>query len=545
MTNQQFSEPVSSTPGWVEDSDGLFDDDRSTSYPPDSLVTFRFIRDAAVRHMRLWLALAILGFTGGLATFFALPTPHQASARLLITTREGDDPVKAMATEVSLATTRTVAERTIALLNLPETPDDLLGSYTATTLTDRVMEIKATAKTDDDATKLATIIAQTYLIFRREQIGLDDGPVRKDLTSAQNEADLAKQAIIASGDTPDNPKHPNSAEMTKYNAAMDKVRFVQQQLLDLTTTAAKMNSSRMLDAPSPVKVSAKRTLVLDAAIGLLGGLFIGLGFVIIRALISDRLWKRQDISTALGARVRLSTGRPPRLWRPFAGVLRGSQSRNKQIRLLAQHLSQRIIWTKRPTPALAVVSVDDVPACSLAVASLAVMLAEQGKHVLVADLTDTGALAAKLGVKEAGTHDSRFSEPGRRIDVFLPERGGLPPEGCYLRLGENNRPDGEGDDLQLDAAWDVADLVLTLTTLSPAIGADHLGSWASRAAVVVTAGKSTSTKIRATGEMLRLAGLEIDTAIVLHADRTDEGVGVADAEASIPASAVDLEMFSR
>lgn len=540
MTNQQISEqPVT---GWAEDDDGLFAEERSTSHPPEGLVTLRFLRDAVVRHMRIWLALALIGFTGGLATYFLLPAPHQAAARLLITTREGDDPVKAMATEISLATSRTVAERTITLLGLPETPDELHGEYTATMLTDRVLQIQAQAKTEDQATKLATILAQTYLIFRREQIALDEVPLRKDLTAAQNDLTLARQAVVAAGDDPNNPQHPNSPEVARFNAAGDKFRFVQQELLDQATRASKMNASRMLDTPSPVLVHAKRVLAIKAGTGLLAGLFLGIGFIVVRALISDRLWKRQDVSNALGARVRLSTGRPPRTWWPFGSALRPSQSRHPEIRLLSQHLGQRIIWSKRPTPALAVISVDDVPACALAVASLAVALADEGKHVLVADLTGTGALAQRLGVKEAGTRDSQFSEAGRRIDVFLPDPDGLPPEGCYLRLGENNRPSGSGD-VQLDAAWGVADLVLTLATLSPAVGADHLSSWASRAAVVVTAGRSTSAKVRATGEMLRLAGLDIDTAIVLNADRTDEGVGVADAEVST--TTADLEMFGR
>ncbi|MGZ0146865.1 hypothetical protein ACXJJ3_07310 [Kribbella sp. WER1] len=540
MTNQQFSDqPVTS---WAEDDDGLFAAEPTTSNPPEGLVTLRFLRDAVVRHARIWMVLAIIGFTGGLATYFLLPAPHQAAARVLVTTREGDDPAKAMATEISLATSRTVAERTIALLKLPDTPDQLLADYTATMLTDRVLQIQAQAKTDEQATKLATIIAQTYLIFRREQIGLDEGPLAKDLAASQNELALARQAVVASGDDPNNPKLPNSPEMARFNAAGDKYRFIQQQLLDQSTQASKMNSSRLLDAPSPVLVHAKRNLAIKAGTGLIGGLFLGLGFVVVRALISDRLWKRQDISNALGARVRLSTGRPPRNWLPFGGVLRLSQAGNPEIQLLSQHLGQRIIWAKRPTPALVVVSVDDVPACALAVAARAVALAEEGKHVLVADLTGTGALAQKLGVKQPGTRDSQFSQPGRRIDVFLPEPDGLPPEGCYLRLGDNNRSNGSAD-VQLDAAWDAADLVLTLATLSPAIGADHLGTWASRAAVVVTAGRSTAAKVRATGELVRLAGLEIDSAIVLNADRTDEGVGVADAEASSPA--VDLEMFSR
>ena len=61
-----------------------------------------------------------------------------------------------------------------------------------------------------------------------------------------------------------------------------------------------MNSSRMLDVAAPVPVSAKRTLAINAGTGLIAGLFIGLGFVIVRALISDRLWKRQDIAKSLG-----------------------------------------------------------------------------------------------------------------------------------------------------------------------------------------------------------------------------------------------------
>jgi hypothetical protein len=80
--------------------------------------------------------------------------------------------------------------------------------------------------------------------------------------------------------------------------------------------------------------------------------------------------------------------------------------------------------------------------------------------------------------------------------------------------------------------------------LTPELGADHLATWASNATVVVTAGQSTTTKIQATGEMLRLAGLEINSAVVLRPDRTDEGVGITEAEAGRPLS-VDVEMFRR
>lgn len=543
MSNQPYTEPVSTEPGWADD-DGLFADEPSTAYPPDALVTFRFLRDAIRRHLRIWLVAALIGLAGGLASTVVVPAPQVSSTRLLLTHRDGEDPAKAMSTDTTLATTHTVAQRVIDLLKLPVTQDELLKEYSAGARTDRVLEITAGAKTSDEATKLATAVAQVFLIYRREQIALQDAPLRRDLTSAQNDLDVAKQAVAATGDDPNEPKRTNSAEAIRLGAARDRYTYVNQQLQDQQVQASRMNSSRMLDVASPVPVSAKRTIVINAATGLLAGLFVGLGFVIVRALISDRLWKRQDIARALGTRVRLSSPRPSR-WQllPYPRYLRESQRRQPEVRLMVQHLDQRIFWGEHPTPALTVVSVDDLRTCALVVASLAVALAEEGKHVLVADLTETGKLAEILGVKTPGTRESRFSEPGRRIDVHLPAPTDGPAQGCYLRLGDSSRPASSGE-VSLDSAWEVADLVLSLATLTPAIGADHLGTWASHAAVVVSAGQSTTTKVQATGEMLRLAGLEMETAVVLRPDRTDESVGVTEAEAGA-ARAVDVEMFGR
>ncbi|MFI6825589.1 YveK family protein [Kribbella sp. NPDC050241] len=544
MSNQPYTEPVVSQPAWTDD-DGLFaDDGPSTAYPPDALVTFRFLRDAVRRHLRIWLIVAIVGLAGGLASTVVVPTTNASSTRLLLTHRDGEDPAKAMATDVSLATTHTVAQRVIDLLKLPETQDDLLKEYTVGAKTDRVLEITASAKTPDQANKLATVVAQVFLVYRKEQIALQDAPLRRDKTAAESDVTVAEQAVRAAGDDPDELKRPTSPEATRLGAARDRAQYVGQQLLDQQVQASRMNSSRMLDAAAPVPVSAKRTIAINAATGLLAGLFIGLGFVIVRALISDRLWKRQDIARALGTRVRLSSERPPR-WQllPYPRYLSDSQRRQPEVRLMVQHLDQRIFWGERPTPGMTVVSVDDVNTCALVVASLAVALAEEGKHVLVADLTETGRLAGMLGVKTPGTHESRFSEPGLRIDVHRPDPDRGPAQGCYLHLSDSNRPSSSGD-VALDSAWEVSDIVLTLTTLRPEIGADHLGTWASHAAVVVTAGQSTTTKIQATGEMLRLAGIELDTAVVLRPDQTDEGVGVAEAEAGTPRT-VDVEMFGR
>lgn len=542
MSNQPYTEQDVREPVWADD-DGLFDNEKSVAFPPDTLVTFRFIRDALRRHLRIWMVVALVGLAGGLASTVALPAPSTSQTRLLLTHRDGEDPTKAMATDVSLATTHTVAQRVIELLKLPVTQDDLLKQYSAAASTDRVLEITAKAKTDGESTRLATVIAQVYLIYRKEQISLQDAPLQRDLTSAQNDLSLAEQAVRAAGDDPADMKRPNSAEGARLSAARDRDTYVRQQLLDQQVQAARMNSSRVLDVAAPVPVSAKRTIVINGGTGLIAGLFLGIGFVIVRALISDRLWKRQDIAHALGTRVRLSASRPGRWRLPWPAALHRAQLQSRENQLIVQHLDHRIFWGERPVPSLTVVGIDDIHTCALAVASLAVSLAEDGKHVLVADLTSSGGLARMLGVKTPGTHESRFSEPSRRIDVHLADPAAGPAEGAYLRLAENSRPSGSGN-VALDASWEVADVVLSMADLSPELGADHLATWASHAAVLVTAGRSTTTAIQATGEMLRLAGLEVATAIVLRPDRTDESVGVAEAESG-RTRAVDVEMFNR
>ncbi|GAB2583211.1 hypothetical protein [Kribbella endophytica] len=541
MSNQPYSEPSRAASSW-DDDDDLFADERSTAFPPDSLVTLRFLRDAVRRHLRIWLVLAVAGLAAGLAMPSVLPPPNVSSARLVLTHREGEDPARAAATDVSLVTTHTVAQRVIDRLDLTETPDDLLKQYTAIALTDRVLEITVAADTSEQATKLATVLAQTYLTFRKEQIAQVDAPLRQDLVTAQADVRQAESAVRNAGDDPSDLKSPNSPQAVALGTARARFEYIRNQLVDHEVQASRMNSSRLLDQAAPVPSSMKRTLAISAATGLLAGLFLGLGFVVVRALLSDRLWKRQDIARSLASRIRLSTGRPPRLrWWPFPRYLRTSQRQHPEIRQLVQHLRQQITWPKSATPTLAVVSVDDVQACALATASLAVSVAAEGKQVLVADLTGTGVLAGLLGVTTTGTHESRFSQLRHRIDVYLPDPDGGPAQGCHLRLNDEGRSTGSGD-IALDASWDAAGLVLTLSTLTPMLGADHLATWASRVAVVVTAGRSTATKIHATGDMLRLAGLSIDTAVVLNADRTDEGVGVVETTGGPD---TDLEMFTR
>ena len=77
----------------------------------------------------------------------------------------------------------------------------------------------------------------------------------------------------------------------------------------------------------------------------------------------------------------------------------------------------------------------------------------------------------------------------------------------------------------LAAACATADFLLTLVTLDPVAGGEHLATWATEAVAVVTAGRSSSVRIRAVGEMIRLAGVRLVSVVLLKADKSDESLG--------------------
>ena len=77
------------------------------------------------------------------------------------------------------------------------------------------------------------------------------------------------------------------------------------QSTTLPALTAALKNSQVLSV-TPIPYPKKRTLVTYVAIGLIMGLAVGLGIVIIRALVSDRLRRRDDVAYALDAPVKLS-----------------------------------------------------------------------------------------------------------------------------------------------------------------------------------------------------------------------------------------------
>ena len=251
--------------------------------------------------------------------------------------------------------------------------------------------------------------------------------------------------------------------------------------------------------------------------GLLLGLVLGMGFVIVGALASDRLRRRDDIARALGAPVQLSVGRIR------IGGLRGPRglaaAKDPELQRIVGHLRNVMPNAAARPPALAVIPADNPRVAAVAAVSLALSLAKERKAVLFADLSG-GAHAAKLlGVAREGVR--AVSVDGEQLVVAFPE--GICPTGPLrpARAGFRRPLDGSGlSGKGLASAYRAADVVVTLAALDPALGGDHIGTWASAAVVLVTACECTATGLGATAEMVRLAGVAL-SAVLLGADKNE------------------------
>ena len=304
------------------------------------------------------------------------------------------------------------------------------------------------------------------------------------------------------------------------------------QTTGASTTASMVKGSQILNSPTPAKRGLKESKLFYLVVALIAGLAIGMAIVVIRALVSGRLRNRDDIADAIGAPVLLSTGQVGANWLP--PLVRRSRLRGLDLERVVAHLYGAVARPpSKRFAALAVVAVDNVPDVALAVVSLAVNCAAQGKQVVLADLSDGAAVARRLGVKGPGVHPA--SARGVNLMVSVPGRDDPTPTGplpipSHSQFGHVN-PD-------LATACASADFLLTLLTLEPVSGGDHLASWATEAVAVVTAGRSSATRIRAVGEMVRLAGARLVSVVVLKTDKSDESLGAAVLEQSASAASL-------
>ena len=128
--------------------DSAVAEDRSADFVP-SLVSLGFFKAALRRSAWFWCLAAVAGLIAGLGAYLATPHPYQASTTLLLPLAARSNTASQTAYNEVLtdnqatAQSRSVAGLVIRNLGLRQSADSFLSSYSATSVSDRVLVITA------------------------------------------------------------------------------------------------------------------------------------------------------------------------------------------------------------------------------------------------------------------------------------------------------------------------------------------------------------------------------------------------------------------
>ena len=511
------------------------------------LVSLGFIKASIRRRVWFWCITAMIGLLAGLGLYAASPREYQASTSLLLALAPNEDVNTAAANDQAMAQSRAVAGLAVHALGLRQNVGSFLATYSVTPVTNRVLAIAVSAPSSSQAVLRANAVAKAFLQFRANELqtGQEVALQSLDQQAAQTRQNIssisAQISRVSSQSASSRQKSQLSSLRTEQAEASTTLTNLEQAVVNEQTyaqpaTTAAAKDSVVLDAAAPLPHSRLKPLLREAAIGLVLGLVLGIGIVVVQALVSDRLRRRDDVAQALGAPVKLSVGTvglkrwvPGRRWR--------SAVRDADVQRIAAHLGRAVPVKPGTVAALAVVPVDDLQAPSLSLVSLAVSCAKQGEQVVLADLCSGAPAARLLGVKGSGVRT--VSVHDTHLVVVVPERDDIAPVGpLYRNSAQVQRASFTGE---VAAACASANLVLTLAALDPSLGGEHLATWATDAVVMTTAGRSSWTKTQAVGEMIRLSGTRLISAVLVGADKTDESLGVTD----MPEAGREMEVMEQ
>jgi capsular polysaccharide biosynthesis protein len=512
------------------------DEDSVKDDPTTRLVTLSFLGAALKRRARIWVALAVVGLIVGIGLYKVMPPAYQSKTTILLKDGPNEDPQTQISSDAALAQSNQVAVDVIHQLGLNQTVASFLTSYSVTQVANQVLTITASAPTSAGAVARADAVAAAFLKVRAQYAQVQEqqteAGLNQQITQVQGELTAAnKQLQLASTGNPPASQatilnlqnEQKSLQNTLGSAQNDVTGTIDT---DRSLTETMVQDSVVINAALPGTRSVVKAGGIYVGGGLLGGLALGMAIVIIGALLSNRLRARDDVAYAFGVPVRASFGplRKRRLPRPG-----GARNRQRDLGRLVEHLRHAVPGKSGSEPVgLAVVAVDDPETVAEAVVTLAASYALQGKKIVVADLSSGSRAARRLGAARPGVQ--LVSANGARLKVAVPDPHDMTPVGpltsntSLVNLGQPSEA--------LTEATLGADVVLSLVTLDPAFGAEHLATWATDAVAVVTAGQSTAAKVRSVGEMLRLAGTRFESAVLIDADRNDETLGTWSTSAS-------------
>lgn len=497
--------------------------DRPAAGMSGGLISLAFITAALKRRAWLWCLTAALGLVIGSGLYLNDPPAYHASASVLLVDNPNQDAATQVENNQVTAQSEAVAALVVGQLGLRQSVSSFQAASTVTIVTNNVLLFNVGAPSASDAMARVTALATEFLKYRAQyDLAVQQQEVselNQQFSQAQTSLDSINAQITQLSAGPSSPAV--QAELAKLETQRSAQGEIEQYVTGTkatlqTSTSAMVHDSKMLGAPTLIPRSRVKGAALYVAGGLFGGLAVGVIIIIITALLSDRLRRRDDVAEVLGAPVRVSVG--PLRRRRLPGRPGRAAKRERDMKRVVAHLRRIVPGRSRGPVGLVVVAVDNAKDVAPAVMSLAVSCAQDGRQVVVSDLAD-GALAGLLGAKGPGIHP--VTAGGQRMTVVVPDRAEITPAGPLQTMAPH-APASEA----LIAACASADLLVTMATLDPAFGGDHLATWATEAVAVVTAGRSSADRIHAVAEMIRLGGTRLDSAVLIGAEKSDESLGM-------------------
>lgn len=491
--------------------------------PLTALMSFHYLRAAVRRRRAFGLLCALIGTLLGAAFLLVAPASHSATATLVLNHDNRADAARAMDTDVSLATTRTVAEHTIAALGLSMEPESIQKSVTAVPTTSDVLVVTLSGPSDAEAVRRLSAFVTAYLDFRSTQVsaqsdvliqGYNDriGVLQAQVTELSNRI----ATLAATGGTATDRLSDAVGQRAQIAA---QISGLQQSAQDETLRRnAVVSTSRVIDPAAAVRGGGKTGLALALASGLIGGAALGFGTVVLQAILSDRLRLRVEVASALEVPVPVSVGRITPLARPLRWlrflpwIKPRAARRDRDLQRMVQAIEKAL-----PEPGrrqrLALVCLDNADEVRLGVAAAAAAMQLRGRTVYLVDLTEAGGLDSTVARLMRGSQEGRPT-------VFRPTM--IPT----LAKGPTDIASA-GPDEDQTLAMGMTGVCLVLADLDPGVGADHLTAWTERAVVVVTGGRSGVERVRTAGDLVRSAGLDFRSAVLIRAEGDDASSGMA------------------
>lgn len=272
---------------------------------------------------RLWGGLALAGLVLGVVSAFFLSTAATATTRVYVVheDEQAGDRTTLMQTDVAVARTSTVAGAALTRLGVAERPQDFLTEYSATSPAANILELTIQGRSGADALARARALADAFIadhVRRSRESGdaqaraLLDRRAQVESELADLNRSIADLAALQQG-SPQDVASQFEAFYGRRSVLATQIEQLSQEAQDASVGFPRVAAgTQVLDAPQLTSRSVYAAAVINAGIGLIGGLGIGLAIAAIGSVVRDRPVLRRDIAAGLGASVIAQVDRPLR-----------------------------------------------------------------------------------------------------------------------------------------------------------------------------------------------------------------------------------------